>query len=143
MNLRTVATLVLLAAALALNLHSLLPYAAQTGQDFDAIHLYTPLARRWLAEGWPFLLAQESLQAPPFSWLYPALFGADITSIKIANVVLSCLLLAAVFRAAMLCHSLAAGILAAFAFALSPLLRPFLGTANTEPVFLFLMGVWF
>jgi hypothetical protein len=139
---RRLATLVLLAAALAVHLHGLQPFLGATGQDFDAIHFYLPLAKRLAAEGWSFFLVEASVQAPPLAFAWPALLGADLETIKAANAFLSCVLLVLVYRTATLWHSQAAGILAAFAYAASPLFKPYLPTALTEPPFLFFMAVW-
>lgn len=139
---RTLATLVLLAAALALHLQGLRPHFAYEGYNFDAVHVYLPFAQKLLAQGPSFLLTEPSIEAPPVSYIWPALLGAELSTVKIANVALSCVLLLLVFRTATLWHSRLAGLLSAFAFAASPLLKPFLPTAVTEPPFLFLVGVW-
>jgi hypothetical protein len=139
---RTLATLALLAAALALHLFGLAPFIERGGQDFDAIHVYLPFAKRLLHEGPAFLLTEDSVQAPPFAYAWPALLGGDLAAVKLANVALSCGLLLLVYRTATLWHSRLAGFAAAFAFALSPLMKPYLPTALTEPPFLFLIGAW-
>jgi len=133
---------VLLGAAVALHLYGLAPFVERGGQDFDAIHVYLPFARRLLAEGPSFLLAEASIQAPPFAYAWPALLGADLTTVRWANVALSCILLLLVYRTATLWHSRTAGFIAAFLFAASPLMKPYLPTALTEPPFLFLTGAW-
>ena len=133
-------TLGLLAAALALHLFGLAPFASS--QDFDAIHVYLPFAQRLLAEGPAFFLGEQSIQAPPFAYAWPALLGAEMETVRWVNIGLSCLLLLLLYRTATLWHSRAAGLLAAFAFAASPLMKPYLPTALTEPPFLFLMGAW-
>ncbi len=139
---RTLATLLLLAAALALHLNGVLPFLGRVDLDFDAVNVYLPLARRFFEMGAALFLTEPSLQAPPLAYLYPALLGADLASVKHANVLLSCALLLLVYRTASLWHSRMAGVLAALAYGASPLLKPFIPTALTEPPFLFLMGVW-
>ena len=131
-----------IAVALALHGGLLWPYLARTHADFDALHLYFPLAEALLRGGLAFLADERSLQAPLFSYAYPALLGAALGKLKLANYLLSLVLLLIVARVAWLAHSRAAAVCAAFLFALSPLLRPWLATAITEPPFLFLCGVW-
>src|SRR4029078_11781069 len=91
-----------------------------------------PFAQKLLAQGPAFFLTEPSVEAPPVSYLWPALLRADLSTVKIENAALSCALLLLVFRTASLWHSRAAGVLAAFVFAASPLLKPFLPTAVTE-----------
>ena len=78
----------------------------------------------------------------PFSYVYPALFGADAMRIKIANIVLFVLLILIVFRIGSLLHSRRAGLAAAVLLAASPTIKIFIPTALTEPPFIFLVGVW-
>ncbi len=139
---RSLATLVLIAAALAVHFHGLLPFFPNPNYDFDAIHVYLPHARRLIAEGPAFFLAEESIQVPPFSYAWPALLGAELATVKGVNLALSGVVLVLVARTATLWHSRLAGVLAAFAFAATPLLKPFLATAITEPPYLFLMATW-
>ena len=140
--LRLLATLALLAAALALHFHGLAPFFANPNYDFDAVHVYLPYAKRLVAEGPSFLLTEASIQAPPFSYAWPALLGGELLTVKRVNFALSGVLLLLVARTATLWHSPLAGILAAFAFAATPLLKPFLPTAITEPPYLLLVGTW-
>jgi hypothetical protein len=139
----TVATAVLLVAALAANYASLVPMVSRSHGDFDAIHLYFPLARGLLEHGLAFLADERSVQAPPFSWIYPVLLGVSLPAVKVANALLSGVTLLAVFRSAWLMHSRAAGVVAAMLFALSPTLRPHLATPITEGPYLLLSTVWF
>jgi hypothetical protein len=140
---RALATALLLAAALATLGVLQVPMVAASHGDFDALHLYLPLARGLLADGLAFFANPDSLQAPPFSYVYPALLGASLPAVKLANGLLSGLTLLAIFRGAWLVHSRAAGVLAAFFFALSPTLRPHLATPITEGPYLFLCAAWF
>jgi hypothetical protein len=133
----------LLAAALLLHYVLLRPAVSSGHGDFDALHLYFPLARGLAASGIAFFADPLSVQAPPFSFIYPALFGTSLPAIKLANAVLSGFTLLLVFRAAWLMHSPAAGVVAAFLFALSPTLRPHLATPVTEGPYLFLTAAWF
>jgi hypothetical protein len=112
--------------------------------DFDAVHLYQPLARSLLEHGLRFFAMEPTLQAPPFSYVWFAIFGAeDLALVKTANVLLSGVTLFAVFRSAWLLHSPAAACVAVALFVASPLLRPHLGSAMSEPPYLLLSAIWF
>lgn len=110
--------------------------------EFDAQHTYLPFARSLLDSPGAFLASEQSLWVAPFSYLYPALFGADAARIKVANIILFVLLIVIVFRIGVLLHSRRAGAAAALLLALSPTVKIFIPTALTEPPFLFLTGVW-
>ncbi len=112
-------------------------------EEFDAVHLYLPLARELVGQGWSFFADPRSLQAPPLSFIYPALYGGSIERIKVGNLLLSGATLLLVFRSAALLHSRAAGLIAALLFAASPLLRPYLIAPHTEAPFLFFSALWF
>jgi hypothetical protein len=77
---RTLATLGLLAAAVAIHVHGLLTFLDGAANDFDAIHVYLPFARRLIAEGPSFFLDELSIQAPPFAYAWPALLGAELST---------------------------------------------------------------
>ena len=77
------------------------------------------------------------------AYVYPALFGAEQLAVKIANIVLSCVLVVLLYRIGQLLHSRLAGLLTAFLFASSPLFRDLIPRVLTEPLFLFLVGMWF
>jgi hypothetical protein len=130
---------VLVAMALAA---ALLYPRTQLPLSFDAVHTYLPMARRMLAEGWAFAQSPESLVTGPVSFLYPALFGADGTIVRWANVALYCATIALGFHALRLSHSPRAGVCAALLLAVSPTLRPFIADVLTEPPFIFLIAVW-
>lgn len=132
----------LVGGALALHLWMVWPYTRLHGYDFDAIHLYFPLARGFLAQGLSFFAQEQSLQAPPFSYLYPALIGLDLDRLRMTNAASSGVTLLLAARTAQLACSWKAGVAAAFLFALSPLLRPFLATPITEPPYLLLCAAW-
>lgn len=138
----TAAAAAALVAAATLHLFLLWPYTRLDHQDFDALHLFFPLAAELAGKGVAFLAEERSTQAPLFAYLYPALFGRSLPVIKAANALLSLLTLFLVFRTAWLAHSRVAGLAAAFLFALSPTLRPFLATAITEPPYLLLNALW-
>ena len=133
----------LVGAALLLHYVLLRPLVSSGHGDFDAVHLYFPLARGLSAAGLAFFADPASVQAPPFAFVYPALLGASLPAVKLANAILSGFTLLLVFRSAWLVHSPAAGVVAAFLFALSPTLRPHLATPITEGPYLFLTAAWF
>jgi hypothetical protein len=110
--------------------------------EFDAKHTYLPFARKLLEDAGAFLASEQSLWVAPFSYGYPALFGADPMRIKVANIVLFVLLILIVFRIGVLLHSRRAGLAAAVLLAASPAIKIFIPTALTEPPFIFLTGVW-
>ncbi|MGE5617228.1 MAG: ArnT family glycosyltransferase [Bacillota bacterium] len=141
-SIRGILTVALLIAALALHLHGLLPYLPRTDNDFDAVYHYLPDAKRLLHEGFSFFLEEESIAAPPFAYIYPALIGPTLATVKNANVVLSCVLMLFVYRTGVLWQSRLAGLCAALVYAATPLLKPYLATAVTEPPYLFLAGLW-
>lgn len=134
----------LAALAAVLLLHGVLlwPHVSATTSDFDAIHLYFPLAQELKRQGVHFFTLEQSLHAPPFSYVYPALLGAQLTAVKQANFALSFLTLLLVFRTAWLAHSRLAGIAAALLFAACPLLHPVLAAPLSEPPYLFLGAAW-
>ncbi len=134
-----------LALALVLGLHYywLWPYLGDTRDDFDAVHLYQPLARELLSAGASFFGNSRSLEAPPFSYGYHALLGASLPAVRWANFVLSGFTLCLLFRSGWLLHSRIAGLAAAFLFAASPVLKPFLAAPLTEAPFIFLNACWF
>lgn len=138
-----VATALLLALALGIHYYTLAPYLGRTENDFDALHLYFPLARGLLEHGIGFFATEKSVQAPPLSFIYPALVGATLPALKAANALLSGITLLAVFRSGCLLHSRTAGLVGAFLFAASPLLRPHLASPITEPPYILLGSVWF
>jgi hypothetical protein len=133
----------MLGIAVAVHLHFQYPFLASTSQDWDALHLYQPLARGLLARGPAYFADPESVMAPPFAYAWHALFGASLDAVRRANLVLSVLTLLLLFRSAWLMHSLLAGVVAAFIYALCPLLKEFLVAPVTEGPFIFLCACWF
>jgi 4-amino-4-deoxy-L-arabinose transferase-like glycosyltransferase len=111
--------------------------------DFDAKAYYIPYAKRLLNEGFSFLFTEDAIHIPPFSFIFPALFGADLGTQKNVSIVLSALNIFLLFRTGQLLHSRLAGIAAVTFYALSPSFKPFLSTGSVEPLFIFLMASWF
>jgi 4-amino-4-deoxy-L-arabinose transferase-like glycosyltransferase len=139
MRLRTLLPLV---AILALHYALLYPYLRQAGQEFDAIMTYLPMARRLLADGLAYFANEQSIQMPPFAYTWPALFGAELGTVKLVNFIVSGATLLCVFRTARLLHSEAAGLAAAALFVACPTTRQFLATALSEGPYFFLTAVW-
>jgi hypothetical protein len=122
---------------------SLLEWSIKSPYDFDAKTYYIPYAKRLLNEGIPFLFTEEAMHIPPFSYIFPALFGGDLAVQKNISIALSTLNILLLFRTGQLLHSRIAGLLAVIFYALSPSFRPFLATGSVEPLFIFLMAAWF
>lgn len=114
----------------------------QPAPEFDAQHVYLPLARALLQQGPAALSDPATLAVAPFSFTYMALLGANVGAIKVAGIVLFLALLALAARIGTLAHSALAGVAAAGLLALSPLVKPYMATALTEPPYLFLVGLW-
>jgi 4-amino-4-deoxy-L-arabinose transferase-like glycosyltransferase len=110
--------------------------------DFDAVHMYMPLGVRLLQEGLSFFADAASVQMPPFSYAYPAIFGAEIERVRLANYLLSGVTILLFARAAYLLHSMRAAVAVAWIFALCPLMKPFLVAPNTEAPYFLLCGGW-
>lgn len=142
-DLASVATWATLGLALALNWYLQSPFLTHTGQDWDAIHLYQPLAKGLLQDGASFFTEGDSAQAPPFSYAYQAMLGASLPAVRWANLVLSALTLCLLFRGGWLLHSRLAGLVAAMLFAACPLLKEFIVAPLTEGPFIFLCACWF
>ena len=109
---------------------------------FDAIHTYLPLAREFMASGWRFLLAPESARVPPLSYIWPALFAADPDTIKHANIVASALVPFLLFDAGRKSFSCSAGGFAAWLYATSPLISPWIPQVLSEPPFFVFTAIW-
>jgi 4-amino-4-deoxy-L-arabinose transferase-like glycosyltransferase len=135
-------TILLLALAIAWHVRGLLDWATRSPFDFDAKKYYIPYARRLLDEGWSFFTSVDALHVPPFSFVFPALFGADLALQKQVGIVLSSLAVLMLFRIGCLLHSRCAGLAAALLFAFSPVPLPFMSTGSVEPLFVFLLMSW-
>jgi hypothetical protein len=135
-------TVALVLAALVLHEWKLWPYTRNADQDFDAVWLYFPLARDLIAHGLAFFADERSLQAPPFSYVWPALLGPELERVRMINAALSGITLLLAARTARIAHSRSAAVGAAFLFAASPLLRQYLATPITEPIFILLSAIW-
>lgn len=135
------AILLLLAAAIAVNINSVLPYFSNAILP-DAQNTYLPYAHALLTDKLAFFGDARSLRVAPMSYIYPALFGANPEAIKIGNTVLSCMIVLIMFRLGSLLHSRPAGIAAAFLYAASPILAEFKPVILSEPPFIFFTALW-
>ncbi|HUP90473.1 MAG TPA: hypothetical protein VM100_14035 [Longimicrobiales bacterium] len=106
------------------------------------MHAYIPFAQRLRNDGWDFLRSPDAVHLPVFSYVWPAMFGANLEIQKLVSSVLSAIVLAMLFRSGQLIHSSLAGLLCAAAYAFSPLVWPLAATAGVEPLFLFLTAGW-
>jgi 4-amino-4-deoxy-L-arabinose transferase-like glycosyltransferase len=121
---------------------SLQKWSTRTVFDYDAKAFYLPHAKRLINEGLPFLFTEAAAQVPPLSYVFPALFGAELALQKQISIGLSVLVIFLLFRAGWVLHSRVAGFAAALLFAASRLFKNFLPTAGVEPLFIFLTAVW-
>ena len=135
-------TLLPLAAILALHYVLLYPYLGKSGQEFDAIQTYLPMAKRLLADGLGYFANEQSIQMPPFAYGWPALFGGELGTVKLVNYAMSGVTLLFVFRTARLLHSEVAGLAAAALFVVCPTTRQFLATALSEGPYFLLTAAW-
>ncbi len=132
-----------LALAVIINCYTAFQHFSPTALDFDAATYYLPYAKQLLRDGLRFFADEKSVRYSPMAYVYPALFDANQVVVKIVNIFLSCVLTILLYRTGRILHSPQAGLFAAFLFALSPSFRALIPTLLTEPVFIFLVGVWF
>ena len=95
-----------------------------------------------MASGWRYLLAPESVRVPPLSYIWPALFAADPDTIKHANIIASALIPLLLFDAGRKSFSCSAGGFAAWLYATSPLISPWIPQVLSEPPFFVFTAVW-
>ena len=103
---------------------------------WDGQYTYLPAARDFLQQGWGFLLTQPSCRVAPLGYLWPALWGADPTLIRIANMGLWAGCVWFLWRACCLVGGWRAGLVAMVLMVLSDLTLYF-PSEMTEPVYLF------
>lgn len=109
--------------------------------SMDAMHVYLPMARALLDQGWSVLLQPESYHVAPLAYLWPALWGAESTWIRTANMALWVGCVWFMWRT---CHLLGGVRVAALAMLLllSPSLMRYFPSELTEPVYLFGLFGW-
>jgi len=128
--------------AMAVLAHAYLCWRWRTDLAYDAQFSYLPFARRLLSEGWAFLADERSVWYPFGAYGYPALLAADVQAIEAVNLVLSCSIVLMLYRIAAPVHSVRAGLIAAWLYALSPSIAPLVINVYTELPFLFFCAVW-
>jgi len=133
---------IFLTAVAYLHCLSLIEWSVKSPFYFDAATYYIPYAKRLLNEGISFLFTEDAIHIPPFSFIFPAFFGADLEVQKSVSIALSTLNIFLLFRTGQLLHSRLAGVIAVIFYVLSPSLKPFLSTGSVEPLFIFLMAAW-
>lgn len=126
-----------------LNCYTVSKYLYVYELDFDAATYYLPYAKEFLNDGLKFFSLEKSLRYPPMAYVYPALLGAKQSTIIFANIALSCVITVLLYRIGQLIHSCQAGLCIALLFALSPIFHEFIPRVLTEPLFIFLVCVWF
>ncbi|MFT3779347.1 MAG: hypothetical protein QM772_13925 [Ottowia sp.] len=117
--------------------------AEQSGQPvhFDAEHVYLPAARAFLEQGWAYLLTPDSHRIVPLAYLWPALWGAEPSWIRMANAGLWGGCSYFIWHTGYLLGGARAGVIAVLLLAVHPALSRYFSTELTEPIFLFgLMG---
>lgn len=102
---------------------------------------YLPAARVLLEQGWTFLLTPESYYVAPLGYLWPALWGAEPSVIRIANMVLWISCVGFLWRTSCMFGGWVTGA-CAMLLMLSPELVRFFPTEMTEPIFLFGIFGW-
>ncbi len=108
----------------------------------DAETTYLPYAQRAISEGLNFLFHKDSILVAPMSYFWPALLGGKVLSIKYANLICGLIMVLLVYGIGRRMHSHAAGLIASFLFARSPLLIPWIPTALSEPPFYLFTFIW-
>ncbi|WP_279214356.1 hypothetical protein [Delftia acidovorans] len=113
------------------------------GTPFDTTHTYLPLAKGLLEDSTNFWHRQEILKTAPGTFVYMALWGADLLTIKTVNLAMALLTLMMLFDTCRRVAGWAAGSTAAWLYAVSPTLFPLSVAPMMEPPFLFLVTLWF
>ena len=107
----------------------------------DAQHVYLPAARAFLEQGWSYLLTSDSYRVVPLAYLWPALWGAEPSWIRMANAGLWAGCMYFMWRTGCLVGGWRAGAIAVLLLAVHPEVSRYFPTELTEPIFLFgLMG---
>jgi hypothetical protein len=110
--------------------------------NFDALHTYLPMAKRFLLQPGAFLFDPERIAVAPGSYLYFALFGADPLLVLQGNLWLSTFTIVLLFDAVRRLGSWWGGLAAAALYVVSPVLLPIVIPHHSEVPYLFLMALW-
>jgi len=108
----------------------------------DPAVTYLPAARAFLEQGWAFLLTPQSYQVTPLAYLWPALWGADPTLIRIANMALWAGCVGFLWRTCCLLGGVRAGAVAMLLLLATPELVRYFPAEMTEPLYLFGIFGW-
>ena len=107
----------------------------------DPANTYLPAARAFLEQGWAFLLTPQSYHVTPLAYLWLALWGADPTWIRIANMGLWVGCVWFLWRTCCMLGGVRAGAVGMLLM-LSPELVRYFPSEMTEPVYLFGIFGW-
>ena len=102
----------------------------------DAELTYLPAARAFLEQGWAYLLNPESYRVVPLAYLWPALWDADPSSIRIANASLWLACVFFIWNTSLTLGGLRAAVLALALWTFHPEIPLYFSTELTEPIFL-------
>lgn len=108
---------------------------------FDPAATYLPAARALLDQGWVFLLTPQSYHVTPLAYLWLALWGADPTWVRIANMGLWIGCVWFLWRTCCMLGGIRAGA-AGMLLMLSPELMRYFPSEMTEPIYLFGIFGW-
>jgi peptidoglycan/LPS O-acetylase OafA/YrhL len=107
----------------------------------DAQNIYLPMGRDLLEQGWTVLLKPESYHAAPLAYLWPALWFAEPTWIRVANMALWIGCVGFLWRTCNLLGGIRVGAIAMLLL-LSPELLRYFPSEMTEPLYLFGLFGW-
>ncbi len=108
----------------------------------DAQYVYLPAAKAFLEQGWSYLLTPESYRVVPLAYLWPSLWGAEPSWIRIANGGLWAGCVYFLWQLGCLLGGYRAGVMAVVLLAAHPELLHHFPTEMTEPIFLFGLLGW-
>lgn len=108
----------------------------------DAEHVYLPAAQAFLEHGLSFFWMPQSYRVVPLAYLWPALWGADPETIRVANMALWIGCVIFLWKTARLLGGSKAGVIALLLWGIHPELPRYFATELTEPIFLFGIFGW-
>lgn len=110
----------------------------------DAENYYLPFAKKFLTIGPSLIFQKDSLKLSLGTYIWPAIFGADPSIIRYANLILGVFMVVLVYDISRLLHSKYAGLLSSFLFAMSPIIIFWIPSLLSEPPFIFfsLLFIW-
>ena len=101
----------------------------------DALHRYFPYARRFIDEGWGFLLSPDSFHVAPLGYLWPALFNNNLLTIRWVNASLFVICLILLWRICQQLGGTRAAVVATGLMVAHPQLYTLFPVELTEPLF--------